>query len=165
MENDKGTEISHLYMTAIMVKIQLALSVHSSLSPVISFSIHHLPPHFPLLPLLPVPPFPFSVIFLIKSHNCLPPLVSNPTLSIICQHWIAVILFINVEIYRCYVFFWFVFLHTEHDLLLSLPKCHTLIHWWLERLWWPQISLQAVLRVVTREIKSYFYCRSYPENI
>lgn len=46
MENDRGTEISHLYMTAMMVKLQLTLSVRSSLSPVITFSIHHLHPHF-----------------------------------------------------------------------------------------------------------------------
>lgn len=78
MENDRGTEISHLYMTAMMVKPQLTLSVRSSLSPVITFSIHHLHPHFTSS----LPPLPSSVIFLINPTASPPPLASNRTLFI-----------------------------------------------------------------------------------
>jgi len=74
MVNDSRSEISHLYMTAMMVKMQYTLSIQSSTSPVISFSI----PYFRLLPVLPS--FPPSVIFLINSQACLPPLAFNLTL-------------------------------------------------------------------------------------
>ena len=71
-ENDRGTEISHFYMTAVMVKIQLASYVQSSLalqsSPFQSITFIPVLRFFPLLP--------FLLLYLPHVVACLTPLVS-----------------------------------------------------------------------------------------